>query len=120
MSKLNPKSEADIKALVKDWFDAHDAWHFAPVQNGLGVHGIPDRIGVVPVTVTQEMVGKRIGLFVAVEAKRPGRLNEQDRGMSKHQVLVKDGINDARGFAICCDGAADLKDLDMMFVGLGW
>ncbi len=118
--KREPRTENDVKKLVKDWFDARGAWHFAPVQNGLGVHGIPDRIGCVPVIVTPEMVGKRVGLFVAVEAKRPGRLNEQDRGMSKHQVVVKDGINKSRGFAICCDGTADLKDLDMMFVRLGW
>ena len=110
--KRAPKTEADVKALVKDWFDAHDAWHWAPVQNGMGVHGIHDRIGCVPITVTPEMVGKRIGLFVSVESKAPGRQGEKNQGMTKHQSNNMRGINEAGGVSIRCDGAADLFDLD--------
>ena len=118
MSKKNPDCENDVKALVKDWFDARNAWHYAPIQNGLGVHGIPDRVGCLPVKVTQEMVGKWVGLFVAVEAKAPGRRGEKNRGMSTHQYNHGIDINKASGFAIVCDGAEDLDHLNRMLEAL--
>lgn len=106
------KTENDVKAIVKKWFDDRCAWSYAPVQNGLGVHGIHDRIGCVPITITQGMVGKKIGMFVSVEAKKPGRRGEPDRGMSKHQGLVMDAIYEAYGRSIVCDGYEDLERLD--------
>lgn len=98
------KTENDVKAAVKKWFDARGAWSYAPVQNGLGVHGIPDRIGCVPIVIIPDMVGWRIGLFVAVECKRPGRHVETDRGCSKHQMLTLQGIADASGYGVVIDG----------------
>lgn len=106
------KTEGDVKALVKKWFDERGAWSYAPVQNGLGVHGIPDRVGCVPVTIMQEMVGKKYGVFVAVECKKPGRRNEPDRGMSKHQAIVRSLIHKVHGKAIVCDGEDDLRFLN--------
>ena len=105
-------SENDVKAIVKDWFADHHAWHYAPLMTGLGVHGIHDRIGVIPIIVTPVMVGKRIGLFVSVESKRPGRRSEQNRGMSQHQYDHMVAIKVAGGFSICCDGYEDLAELD--------
>jgi hypothetical protein len=109
-------TEMHVKAWVKEWFDAQNAWHYAPIQNGLGVHGIPDRVGCVPVTITPDMVGQKFGLFVAVEAKRPGRRGERDMGLSKHQLLVLDAINEAGGTAIVCDGFEDLRELSLKLV----
>src|SRR3990167_5991454 len=106
------KTEADVKALVKAWFDERGAGSYAPEQNGLGGQGIHDRIGCVPVTVTQEMVGKRIGLFVSVECKKPGRRGELNWGLSKHQSLVMMAINNAAGLSRVCDGLDDLTKLD--------
>lgn len=106
------KTENDVKKIVVAWFKDHDGWSYAPIQNGLGVHGIHDRIGCIPITITQDMVGKKIGAFVSVESKRPGRRGEPDRGMSKHQVLAMDGIHAARGMSIVCDGPEDLALLD--------
>lgn len=103
------KTENHVKAILKDWYDMVCAWHYAPIQNGLGAHGIHDRVGCVPVIITPEMVGKKFGLFVSVEAKKPGRRGEQDRGMSKHQKLNLDAIVAAGGVAICCDGFDDLS-----------
>jgi len=97
--KRAPKTENDVKALVKTWFDQHFAWHYAPLQNGMGVHGIPDRIGCVPITVTQAMVGKRVGLFIAVECKAPHRINEKDGGVTKHQFDNICAICEAAGVA---------------------
>ena len=104
-------TENHVKALVKDWFDKCGAWSYAPVQSGLGVHGIPDRLGVVPVTVTPDMVGRKVGVFVGVECKKPGRRGEKDRGMSKHQVMVLTDINEAFGHGVVCDGYEDLAYL---------
>lgn len=106
--KRPPKTENDVKALVKDWFASHGAWSYSPVQNGMGVHGIHDRIGCVPIIVTPRMVGKKIGLFVSIEAKKPGRRGEERRGMSKHQELNMNEISAAGGFSIVCDGEGDL------------
>ena len=44
-------------------------WYFAPVQTGMGSHGIPDILMCVPVVIRPEHVGETLGLFVAVEAK---------------------------------------------------
>jgi hypothetical protein len=111
--KRDPVTENDVKALTKERFDWLKAWHWAPVSNGMGVHGIPDRVGAVPVVVTPAMVGKKIALFVAVECKKPGRRGQQDRGMSKHQKLIVDAINEVGGIAICADGIGDLNDLTL-------
>lgn len=108
------ETEKDVKdKLVKPWYDTRGAWSYAPIQNGLGEHGIHDRIGCVPIVVTQEMVGKKIGLFVSVEAKKPGRRGEPRRGMSVHQQRHLDAIRLARGLSICCDGVDDLQLLDL-------
>ena len=117
-SKVKLKSESDVKTLVKAWFDALHAWSYAPIQNGLGVHGIHDRIGVIPVTVTPAMVGKRIGLFVSIESKRPGRRNEHYRGMTKHQYNNMVEILTASGLSIVCDGQEDLDGLSRQLIEL--
>lgn len=113
------ETENDVKALVKSTLDRMAAWSYAPVQTGMGAHGIPDRIGCVPVTITPEMVGKTVGLFVAVEAKRPGRRGEKNAGATGAQVNVLREIIDAGGIAVLCDGhedigllAAALKNID--------
>ena len=49
-------TENHVKGLVQDWYKAHNGYHFAVVQNGMGVHGILDRNGCIPLTITPEMV----------------------------------------------------------------
>lgn len=99
--------EGPIKKATKAAFDAAGAWSYAPVQNGMGVVGIPDRIGCVPYTIRPEDVGRRVGLFVAVECKAPGKRNNttanQDRNL--------DGIRAAAGIAEVVDGADQLKEV---------
>jgi ribosomal protein S19 len=111
-------TENDVKALVKKWYDKREtAWHYAPVQNGMGVHGILDRVGCVPVLVTQDMVGHVFGLFVSVECKRPGRRGEKNRGASALQQNNIIAINEAGGLAIVCDGQEDLDGLTAVLPG---
>jgi hypothetical protein len=109
MTKLNlGTTENDIKALVKTWYDVRGAWSYAPIQRGMGVHGIPDRVGCMPVVVTQEMVGKTIGLFVAVESKKPGRRGEKNGGAEPAQMNQLRGIVQAKGVGALVDGTHDL------------
>lgn len=105
------KTENHVKELCKDWYVSVGGWSYGVIQNGLGVHGIPDRVGVVPVVITLDMVGKTFGQFTAIECKRPGRRGEPDRGMKKHQVQRAAEINAAGGIAVCCDGYEDLAAL---------
>ena len=109
--KHEPTTENHVKDIVRQWCDKHGAYHFAVVQNGMGVHGIHDRLMALPITVTPEMVGKKIGLFVSLECKKPGRRGEPDRGMSKHQVLFMEGVKKAGGVSFCVDGHEDLLEL---------
>lgn len=107
------ETENHVKALVKEWYERRSAWSYAPIQNGMGEHGIHDRVGCVPITVTPEMVGKRVGLCVTVESKKPGRRGEPRRGMSVHQQLQMEAVRAAGGLSICCDGEEDLLNLDL-------
>ena len=116
MKKL--ETENHVKDITRQWFDKRNAYHFAVVQNGMGVHGIHDRLAALPVVVTQEMVGKTIGLFVSVECKKPGRRGEHDRGMSKHQVMFLEGVRAAGGLSKCVDGYEDLEMLEKMIADL--
>jgi hypothetical protein len=107
MVKKLTETENDVKKLVKKVFDDALAWSYAPIQTGMGVHGIPDRVGCVPVRITPEMVGSVVGLFVAVEAKRPGRRGEKNAGATGQQVDQLRGIIDAGGIAMLVDGEDD-------------
>jgi ribosomal protein S19 len=113
------QSENDVKKLVKKWYDAHGAWSYAPIQTGMGEHGIPDRVGCVPVKITPEMVGMTVGVFVAVEAKKPGRRGEERAGMTPAQRNQATEINQAHGIGQLADGIADLHNLDTIMLEYG-
>lgn len=112
MKRKLTTTENDVKAIVKRWFDKLTAWSYAPIQNGMGVHGIPDRVGCVPIVITQEMVGKTVGLFVAVEAKKPGRRGEENAGATGLQVSQLRGILAAGGLSALVDCEDDLEVLE--------
>lgn len=67
--------EAKIKKKVLAWIKKEHpgAWHYAPVQHGMGQSGIPDRICCIPFVVTPDMVGTKVGLFIAIEVKAKGQ-----------------------------------------------
>lgn len=71
IKRLPKQKERGVKAAIKRWLArlAPGLWDYMPVQSALGAHGIPDHIACVPVIIPPEWVGKRVGLFVAVEAK---------------------------------------------------
>lgn len=95
--------EAFIKRAVRTYLDEISAWHFAPTMNGYGRHGIPDDIGCLPVIVTQAMVGRRVGLFIAVESKT------ENGKTTRWQEKELNAIRAAGGIAIVArgDGAVE-------------
>jgi hypothetical protein len=118
MASDRPYKEPKVKQLVKDWFDARQAFSWAPVSNGFGVHGIPDRVGCVPIVVTPEMVGKRIGVFVGLECKGSERLREKDGGLSAQQIMRLKEIAAAAGFAGAIYSPNDLTMADLWLTRL--
>lgn len=107
-----PSSENDVKKLVKEWYTLHGGWSFAaPTSRGMGVHGIHDRIGVIPVRITPEMVGKTVGVFVSVEAKKPGRRDEKNAGATQGQIDFGKDVLRHFGFAALADCQLDLERL---------
>lgn len=75
------------------------AWFFRPYMAGFGKSGVADIIACVPITITQEMVGKKFGAFVAVEVKRDGKT------LTKLQAHRIDEIHACEGYAFW--GTAD-------------
>jgi len=105
--KIDPDKlpEPKVKELVKDWYDANNGFSWQPVSNGMGMHGIPDRVGCIPLLITQEMVGRRFGLFVAIESKGGHRRTHKDGGLSEQQKRRRNEINDAAGVCVPAYGA---------------
>lgn len=95
--------EGRVKTQVKDWLNAHGVWHFSPVSNGMGRHGIPDLICCYQ------------GRFLGIECKAPGKRHTvtplQQRELRK--------IDAAGGIALVVDDASQLPHLlgDMIRAG---
>lgn len=77
------KPEAEVKKAIKSLLDELNAWHFMPMQT-MGKGGIPDHIACVPKTITPDMVGKTIGVFVGIEAKR---LNKEPTPLQAQKIV---------------------------------
>ena len=65
--------EGAEKDDIRKYLDKIGVWHFVKVATPMGVQGIPDIVGCIPIVITQEMVGRRIGVFMSVEVKREGK-----------------------------------------------
>ena len=100
MATTKQHDENYVKKLIKKWLDEQGAWHFPIPANGMGVSGLPDRIAVFDE-----------GLLVAIEAKRPGRRGEVNRGCSALQVKALRAIAAKGGIAWVVDGEEDLEAL---------
>lgn len=75
------------------------SWFFRPYMAGFGKSGVPDIVACVPMTITQNMVGMKFGMFVGIELKREGKAPTalQEARMAE--------IRDAGGFV--CWGTAE-------------
>lgn len=98
--------EGKVKDACKRRLKQLGAYYFMPVSNGMGKHGIPDIIVCLPVEVTQDMVGKKLGVFCAVETKAPGRLSNA----TPLQLKNVEEINQCGGFADVIDDATRMGE----------
>lgn len=87
--------EAKVKQGIKKLLDSLGVWYFMPVAGPYSVHGIPD------------FVCCWDGLFLAIEAKAPGKL----ANVTVHQQRKIDQINSAGGVAVAVDNVTSLKEL---------
>ena len=81
--------EGKVKDAVRKVLKSHNAWYYQPVQNGMGVVGIPDFICCYR------------GTFIAIETKAPGKLSNT----TPNQDRVLKEINAHGGYAIVVDDA---------------
>lgn len=88
--------EGAVKHAVKAWLKARGIWHFSPVSNGMGVHGIPD------------FVCCWNGRFIGIETKAPGKR----KNVSAKQEMQIAAIHKAGGSAIVVDDVSQLEVLD--------
>lgn len=93
--------EGRVKNKVKSLLKERGCFWYMPIQNGMGVVGIPDIIACVPVTITPDMVGHTIGAFAAVETKAPGKVKNTTANQKKN---LRD-IFAANGMAVVADKA---------------
>jgi len=102
---------AAVKPLIaavlnENWAKAAEiAKGMRPLQAGLSMPGSSDIIGILPVVVTQEMVGKTVGLFFACEVKKEDGVKGEDQ--IRFNDLVK-SFGGVAGFAFNTDDAEAL------------
>lgn len=85
--------EGKVKDAVRKFLKANNIWFYQPVQNGLGVVGIPDFICCWN------------GRLLAVETKAPGKLNNT----TPNQKRVLKEIVDHGGHALVVDDVEVLR-----------
>lgn len=87
--------EGRIKAAVKKYLDAHGVWHFSPVSNGMGRHGIPD------------IICCWRGRFLGIEVKAPGKRSNTSP-LQQREIAA---IQAAEGVALVVDDVEQLKEV---------
>jgi len=85
MAKSTP--EGKVKDQIKKILKSLGFWFYMPVQNGLGVNGIPDLIVCAG------------GFFIGIETKAPGKL----KNVTPNQQARLAEINGAGGLAVVTD-----------------
>lgn len=90
--------EGRVKDAVKRRLKELGVWWYCPVQNGMGVVGIPDFICCAD------------GRFVAIETKAPGKRSNTS---ANQDARIRE-IRGANGIAVVID---DVSQLDNVFTG---
>jgi hypothetical protein len=91
------KTENDVKKALKAMLTEIGAFRFSCAAGGYGgVYGISDDIVCYK------------GRFVAIESKRPGRREEENEGLSAHQVIFGKNVQKAGGLFFKVDDYASI------------
>lgn len=85
--------EGKVKKAIKDYLRSIGAWFYMPVQNGMGVVGIPDILACYR------------GFMVAIEVKAPGKC----ANTTANQKMRIAEINRAGGMAFVADSVETVK-----------
>lgn len=85
--------EGRVKEAVRKFLKAKGVWYYQPVQNGMGVVGIPD------------FVCCWHGRFIAIETKAPGKRHQT----TPNQNRVLQEIHDHDGYVFVIDDVELLK-----------
>lgn len=88
--------EGKVKDAVKKWLRDRGYWFYMPVQNGMGVVGIPDFICCCA------------GKFVAIETKAPGKR----KNLTPNQINRLKEIEGAYGLTLVVDDPKQLSILE--------
>lgn len=97
---MSQTPEGKVKAAVKKWLQQRGIWFYMPIQNGMGVTGIPDFI------CCQD------GCFLAIETKAPGKRHNLSANQER-QILA---IWKAGGAAIVIDDVEQLNQLEKQWL----
>lgn len=90
---MSTTPEGKVKKQVREFLRKHEIWFYQPVQNGMGVVGIPDFICCFK------------GHFIAIETKAPGKLSH----VTANQQRVIDAIREHGGLALVVDSVDSLQ-----------
>ena len=96
------KVKKEIKALLK----SEQCYYYMVVPCGFSSVGVPYFVCCIPVTITQDMVGKTLGVFGGIEAKAKGKL----KNTTPNQKKALNEIHAAGGMAIVTETASFAKD----------
>ena len=80
IKQVNDNLEAEVKGAIKKILSHRGAYWHMPLPPG-NLNTV-DFLCCIPTVVTEDMVGTRIGVFVAIEAKRVG-VNEPTEKQAK-------------------------------------
>lgn len=86
--------EGKVKEQVRRFLKEQRVWYYQPVQNGMGVVGIPD------------FVCCWHGRFLGIETKAPGKRGDT----TANQKRVLQEIADHGGYSLVVDDVAQLKE----------
>lgn len=90
---MSTTPEGKVKKQVREFLRKHGIWFYQPVQNGMGVVGIPDFICCWK------------GHFIAIETKAPGKLSH----VTANQQRVLNDIREHGGLALVVDSVDSLQ-----------
>ncbi|NDD54355.1 hypothetical protein EBZ39_10845 [bacterium] len=79
-----------------------------PMRHGLG-NGTSDLIGLIPVEVTPDMVGKKVGIFFAVEVKKPKVYTKKKH--LEEQVHFLEFVCQNGGVGVMCDSTTAVEEI---------
>jgi hypothetical protein len=82
--------EGKVKAHVKLVLRMLKAYWHMPVQNGMGSPSLDFHV-CLPIVITQDMVGTRVGLYVGIETKALGKHLTPRQKMTSQEIVSAGG-----------------------------